>query len=105
MIRSILLASVLSASLSPLACTVYTLARSVDANVGLETARATLASNPDGNGTVVATAKATPAPEADDGCFATCIAEGNADPSPAIRNLPASEKAEFCADYCEGQQS
>ena len=50
MLRSILLASVLSASLSPLACTVYTLARSVDANVGLETARATLASNPNGNG-------------------------------------------------------
>ena len=50
MIRSILLASVLSASLSPLACTVYTLARSVDANVGLETARATLASNPNGTG-------------------------------------------------------
>ena len=49
MLRSILLASVLSASLSPLACTVYTLARSVDANVGLETARATLASNPNGS--------------------------------------------------------
>jgi len=103
MIRLFVVVATIAASVSPLAAYAVTAIEATQAVMIIERHKAELASNPNGNGTV-ATAKAEVAP-ADDGCFATCIAEGNADPSPAIRNLPASEKAEFCADYCEGQQS